>query len=100
MDKTDSNWQALKKRVAAFDEYRTKIISYPKEYTDVWFPGHAYFCQWMTGDLQYEQKSYYTPWETRKPAILKKGVSGIAMGFADSYYHSFVKEPLTLDFSK
>jgi hypothetical protein len=26
-------------------------------------------------------------------------LKGMAIGFGDSYYYSFVKEPLTLDFS-
>ena len=83
-----------------FDAYRMRIITYPKEYTDVWFPGHPYFCQWMTADIVSESKIYYSPWENRKAEVLKRDIKGMAMGYGDSYYYSFIKEPLTLDFSK
>ena len=99
-NKSTENWHELKERVETFDAYRLKIITYPKEYTDVWFPGHPYFCQWMTADIVSESEIYYSPWENRKPDVLKRGIKGMAMGYGDSYYYSFIKEPLTLDFSK
>lgn len=97
---TRENWAELKQRVEAFDAWRMKIISYPKEYTERWFPGHGTFCNWMTADLVKESITYYAPWEQRKPEVLKKGIKGMAMGHGESYYYSFIKEPLTLDFSK
>ena len=31
---------------------------------------------------------------------MKIGLRGMPMGYGQSYYYSFIKEPLTLDFSK
>ena len=97
---TETNWQVLKKQVDAFDDYRMRIITYSKEYTDVWFPGHAYLCQYLTANCEHDSKTYYVPWATRKPAVLKRGIKGISIGFGKSYYHSHVTEPLTFDFAK
>jgi len=97
---TLENWAELKERVDAFEAYRMKIISYAPEYVARWFPGHGTFCNWMTADLQKETLTYYVPWEKRKPEVLRRGVRGMAMGHGESYYYSFIREPLTLDFSK
>ena len=97
---TSATWEALGKHVDAFDDYRMRIITYAKEYTDVWFPGHAYFCQWLTANCERDTKTYYVSWEERKPAVLERGIKGISIGFGESYYHSHVTEPLTFDFSK
>ena len=94
----DRTWHELKERVEDFDRYRERIINYPKSYTDDWFPAHQHFCNWLTADLKGDPE-YYIPWDQRKADVLKQGVRGMAMGFSDSYYHSFVKEPLTLDFN-
>jgi len=99
-DPTAENWQELKRRVEAFDACRTKILTYPQEYTDVWFPGHMTFCKWMIANLEKESTAYYSPWAPRKAAAIKSGVKGRAMGYGTSYYYSFIKEPLTFDFSK
>ena len=99
-NKTKENWLDLKTRVETFDALRTRIINYSSDYAHEWFPGHGYFCNWMTANLVKEPYTYYVPWETRKPEVLKKGIKGIAMGHGESYYYSRIKEPLTLDFSK
>ena len=99
-NKTKENWLDLKKRVETFDALRTRIINYSSEYAHEWFPGHGYFCNWMTANLVKEPYTYYVPWEERKPEVLKKGIKGIAIGHGDSYYYSRIVEPLTLDFSK
>ena len=77
-----------------------KIISYDKSYTDRFFPGHGQFCNWMTANCQKESLTYYVPWDERKAEVLHRGIRGVALGHGASYYYSFVKEPLTLDFSK
>lgn len=97
---TGENWQELKQTVDAFEAYRIKIVNYPKEYTDVWFPGHATFCKWLVGNLENTTDSYYVPWEQRRAEVTKKGIQGMPMGYGTSYYYSFIREPLTLDFSK
>lgn len=97
-NKTGENWLDLKKRVEAFDNYRMKTITYDKQYTDRWFPGYWRFCNWLTGD--FSNAAYYADWPTRKREVLRKGVKSMGMGFGDSFGQSFIREPLTLDFSK
>jgi len=97
---TRENWLEMKDRVEAFEDYRLKIVSYPKEYTDAWWPGHGTFCKWLTANLDDTGIAFYTPWENRKAVVMKKGIKGMAMGYGTSYYHSFIKEPLTFDFTK
>ena len=99
-NETRDNWLELKQCVEAFDAYRMKILTYPKQYTDVWFPGHMTFCKWMIGNLENESTAYYGAWEPRKSEAIKNGVKGRGMGYGTSYYYSFIEEPLTLDFSK
>ena len=99
-DKTVKNWLNLKKSVEEFDKHRMKIITYDKAYTDRWFPGHGHFCNYLTADAQHESKVYYIPWEKRKPEVLSKGIEGMAIGYGGGHGYSFIKEPLTLDFSK
>jgi hypothetical protein len=94
------NWREVKNRVEEFDAYRMKIISYPKDYVDSWFPGwETAWCNYLTADAQHESKVYYTPWEKRKPDVLQRGVRGMAIGYGNARGYSFIKEPLTLDFS-
>lgn len=97
---THENWIELKHTVETFDSYRLRIVNYEREYTDVWFPGHDTFCKWLVGNLEDTSVAYYISWETRKADVLKKGIKGMPMGYGTSYYYSFIKEPLTLDFSK
>jgi len=96
---TKENWSDLKGRVQAFDAYRTKIINYPKQYADRWFPGYDYFCIFLTGNAENE-RIHYIPWEKRKPEVLKRGVKRMAVGYRGSRDACFIKEPLTLDFTK
>ena len=77
-----------------------RIITYDREYTDVWFPGHDYFCQYLTDNCERDSKTYYVPWETRKPGVLERGINGVSIGFGTSYYFSSVEEPLTIDFNR
>ena len=91
------NRTELKQTVDRFEDYRIRIISYSKEYTDRWFPGHGTFCKWLVGNLENTTTAYYVSWEARKATVLKKGVRGMAMGYGTSYYYSFIREPLTLD---
>ena len=93
-DETQENWRELKGRVEAFEDYRLKIVTYPKEYTDVWWPGHGTFCKWLVGNLEDTGLAFYVPWKTRKAEVMKKGIKGRSMG----YGVSFIKEPLTLEF--
>ena len=95
---TRENWLEMKDRVEDFEAYRLKIVTYPKEYTDVWWPGHGTFCKWLTGNLDDTAVAFYIPWETRKEVVMKQGLEGMPMGYGTSYYYSFIKEPLTLDF--
>ena len=97
---TQANWLELKGTVEAFEAYRMKIVTYPKEYTDVWWPGHGTFCKWLVGNVGGEQAGFYVPWEKRKAVAMKTGIKRMAMGYGESYYYSFIKEPLTLDFTK
>lgn len=97
---TSDNWLELKKRVDAFDTYRMKILTYPQDYTEVWFPGHVTFCKWLVGNLEKESTAFYGSWEPRKADVIKNGVKGRAMGYGESYYYSFIKEPLTFDFTQ
>jgi len=97
---TQENWLELKQAVDRFDAYRLKIVTYPKEYTDVWWPGHGTYCKWLTGNLDDTGIAFYTSWEKRKAVVMKRGIKGTAMGYGTSYYYSFIKEPLTFDFSK
>ncbi len=91
---TPENWQELKAGVDAFEAYRLKIVTYPKAYTDVWWPGHGAFCKWLVGNLEDTGLAFYTTWDTRKKVVMKKGIRGMAMGYGTS----FIKEPLTLNF--
>lgn len=97
---TRENWRELKDSVGKFEVWRMKIVSYPKEYTEVWFPGHDTYCKWLVGNLEDTSVAFYTNWEQRRETVLRKGLKGMPMGYGESYYYSFIKEPLTLDFSK
>jgi len=104
-NKTYENWVRVKQRVDAFDAYRMKILTYDDEYAARWFPGHPHFCNWLTGDTQHESKVYYTEWKKRRPAALKRGVKGVAIGYGGGLVeivtgYSRVRKPLTLDFNK
>src|SRR5262249_50811582 len=99
VDSSEQHRNELRSRVSEFDCYRLKIISYPKTYTDRWFPGYDTFCNYLTADAQHESKVYYTPWEQRKAQALARGVKGIAIGYGGRFGYSFIKEPLTLDLS-
>jgi hypothetical protein len=105
------NWLRVKTRVEVFDKCRTRILTYPNEYTDQWFPGHAEFCKYLSGGAVKETISYYVLWEERTPSafpalagrkaeILSKGIKGVAVGHGDSNYYSYFKEPFTLDFDQ
>jgi len=93
-------WKTLKRSVAEFESYRHRVVNYPKEHTDSWFPGHATFCKWLVANLENTTTAYYVGWPQRRAEVLKKGLRGRAMGYGTSYYYSFIREPLTLDFSK
>ena len=54
--------------------------------------------QYLTANCERDTKTYYVPWEQRRPSVLNRGIEGMAIDFGDSYYYSFVKEPLTFDF--
>jgi hypothetical protein len=75
-----------------------KIVTYPREYTEVWWPGHGTFCKWLTGNFDDTGIAFYTSWESRKAVVMKKGIKGMGMGYGTSWNYSFIKEPLTLDF--
>jgi len=93
---TTANWRELKGYVHSFEAYRLRIVSYTREYTDVWWPGHGTFCKWLVGNLEDTGTAFYTTWENRKRVVMKQGIKGMAMG----YGVSFIREPLTLDFGK
>lgn len=104
-------WLQVKARVEAFDEYRTRILNYPNEYTDDWFPGHVEFCKYLSGGAVKETISYYVLWELRTPSafpalagrktdVLRRGIKGVAVGHGDSHYYSYFKEPFTLNFDQ
>jgi len=98
-DRSEENRLALKNRVDAFNKYRMRIITYPDEYTGVWFPGHDTFCNYITSGAGGE-KIYYTPWKSRKAAVLRKGLAGVGMGYNCGYNTRTITMPLTMDFSK
>ena len=97
---TGENWAELKETVDAFEDWREKIVMYSKEYTEQWWPGHDIFCKWITANLEDTSVAFYKSWEQRKAEVLAAGLRGRAMGYGTSYYYSFIREPLTLDFSK
>ena len=104
-DNTNANRLEMKRCVEAFDEYRNRIITYDDDYIDRYFPGHGHFYNWLTGDTQHESKVYYTEWKERKPAVLERGISGVAIGYGGGLAgivsgYSYVREPLTIDFGK
>lgn len=91
---TEANWLELKGAVDVFEDYRLKIVTYPREYTDLWWPGHGTFCKWLTANTEDTGVAFYIPWETRKAVVMKRGIRGMGMG-----YELFnITEPLTLDF--
>jgi hypothetical protein len=98
--RTAANWRELKDAVDAFEVWREKIVKLPPEYTDAWWPGHATFCRYLVANLDDTGIAFYRPWNERKAEVLEKGIRGRAMGYGTSYYYSFIREPLTLDFSK
>lgn len=100
VNETKENWHALKQQVETFNAYRMKIISYPKEYTDLWFPGHDYFCNYLTSEGKSEQEIYYVPWDNRKDTYIRNGVRGVAIGYQCGYNERAITKPFTLDFSK
>lgn len=87
----------LRESVGAFNRVRLRILNYSPEEARRWFPGHGHFCNWLSGGGQHESKVYYVPWQTRKPAVLKRGVERMAIGYGGGPGYSFVGEPLTLD---
>ena len=96
---TQANWLELKDAVEAFEAYRLKIVTYPKEYTDAWWPGHGTFCKWLTANHEDTGVAFYTSWESRKAVVMKKGIKGMPMGYSTRPLFT-VKEPLTFDFTK
>ena len=54
----------------------------------------------LVANLENTTTAYYVGWPQRRAEVLKKGLRGRAMGYGTSYYYSFIREPLTLDFSK
>lgn len=94
---SEQNKEELKRRMNLFEDYREKIISYSKKYTDAWFPGYSAFAKWLVGNLDDTSIAFYIPWEARKAVVLEKGIRGMPMGYGQSYYYSFIKEPLTLN---
>jgi len=104
-EKTPATWEKTRDAVAAFNAYRLKILNYDQEYESRWFPGHRHFANWLTGDTQHESKVYYTRWRERKDKALERGVEGVAIGYGGGLVeivngYSYIREPLTLDFSK
>jgi hypothetical protein len=97
---TRDNWLELKSTVDTFETWRDEIVMYSKEHTDAWWPGHDIFCKWIVGNLEDTSVAFYKPWDQRKAEVLEKGLRGRAMGYGTSYYYSFIREPLTLDFGK
>lgn len=97
---TRENRLELRERVEAFDAYRKKIITYAKDYSDRRFPGYDHFCNYLTASAKHEAGVYYIPWQKRKADVLRKGVKGRGIGYGGSHGYSYVKEPLTLNFSK
>ena len=104
-DESIENRATVKKSVEAFDEWRTKVVSYDLTYAKNWFPHHNQFCNWLTADNQRETKVYYMTWEGRRPEVLRRGVKGMALGYTGGLAgqvsgYCYVREPLTIDFSK
>ena len=114
---TQEDWLHLKNNVEAFEGFRERVvgISYEDAYrgdpdtgeviqsrdvSPVWFPGHSHFCNYLTSYGKHESKSYFTPWETRKKEVLRRGFRGTPVGWATGYNVRTVCEPLTLDFSR
>ena len=99
-NQSTANWTRLKSSVEAFNRYRLKILNYDKAYADRWFPGHAHFCNWLTGNVLHESKVYYTDWLDRRDEALERGVERLAIGYGGGGGYSYIKAPLTLDFSQ
>lgn len=88
---TPGNFQKLKERVDAFEDFRLKVLSYDDEYVRYW-PDHDEFCNFLVGEGM--DKNYYTSWWNRKKQIDLKNPRGLAIGYSGSS----IQKPITLDF--
>ena len=103
LEPTRRDLLAVKARVEAFEQWRKRILSYDRAYTDRWFPGYAP----MAGHLMaggngstFEAYYYGIPRVWKDLEALRKGEkvvrgTGIGGGFDNS-----VKAPITWDFDK
>jgi len=94
MTPNTANWEAIRDAVNAFDEFRNRFIRYEDAFVDRWFPGHGYFCNFLTSNNS--QAVYYGGWSKRRKEVLARPVRGAVIG----YGHNCVNVPLTLDLSK
>ena len=116
-NKTEVNFQELKKRVDNFEEFRERIVTIryddayrgdiehgetiqSRDVSPIWFPGHSHFCNYLTSYGKHESESYFDAWENRRKKVLQKGFRGTPVGWATGYNVRTVVEPLTIDFSE
>ena len=102
-DESPKNWYAMKETVEKFDAWRSKVVNYDLQYAKKWFPHHGHFCNWLTANNHHETPTYYTPWETRREAALKRGVIAVSIGYAGGLAgavsgYSYIDKPLSLNF--
>ena len=90
---TRENWDETRKAVAAFDEWRERVVRYDDRFVAKYFPSHGKFCDYITSDADTEV--YWKSWGARRKKVLSRPLRGLAVGYCNP-----VRRPLTLSFDK
>jgi hypothetical protein len=77
----------------ASEDYRARILTYPDDYTQRYFPGYDEFCRYLAGTYV----DYYGRWSKEKARALKAGIRGTHLAWEGS---TGISAPLMLDFSR
>ena len=92
LDASDAKWAQLRDAVAAFDAFRLRMIDYPDDFADQWFPGHGNFCNYLTSGAT--NQAYYSSWRSRRDQVKAAPIRGTVIGYGGNA----VRRPLTFDF--
>lgn len=92
--RNDQTWATLKRSVEEFEAYRERILNYPDEQTDRFFPGYDQFCRFLAS----KYVGYYESYKAKRATVLKTGVRGTPVGW--SIGKGLGREPLGMDFTK